>query len=192
MVRGTPFADTIASTARDIQGFEMNPLGPLNGKNLGTSVSPWVITPDALEAFSTNSIPRRANVPVRPYLQQDTSNSALDIKLQVHITPAGSTTPKTVCKSNTSYMYWTLEQCMAQQALAGCRLQTGDLIATGTVSGPGEEEHGCLMEFMKAGTTPPRGYLEDGETVVLDGFCGDEVGFGECVGTLLPAREMEE
>ena len=81
---------------------------------------------------------------------------------------------------------------MAQQALAGCGLQTGDLIATGTVSGPGEEEHGCLMEFMKAGKTPPRGYLEDRETVVLDGFCGDGVGFGECAGTLLPARNWEE
>ena len=167
----------------------MNPLGPLNGKNLGTNVSPWVITPDALQAFRIASVPRRANVPVRPYLE-DSGSEARDIKLQVHITPAGSTTPKTVCKSNTAYMYWTLEQCLAQQALAGCGLKTGDLIATGTVSGPGEEEHGCLMEYMKVGTTPPRGYLEDGETVVMDGYCGDGVGLGECAGTLLPAREL--
>jgi fumarylacetoacetase len=169
----------------------MSPLGPLNGKNLGTNVSSWVITPDALQAFRTTSVPRRENVPVRPYLS-DSGSEARDITLQVHITPAGSNEAKTVCKSNTAYMYWTLEQCMAQQALAGCGLQTGDLIATGTVSGPGEEEHGCLMEFMKAGKTPPRGYLEDGETVVLDGFCGDGIGFGECAGTLLPARSWEE
>ena len=177
-------------TARDIQGFEMTPLGPLNGKNLGTNVSPWVITPDALQAFRTTSVPRKENIPVRPYLS-DSGSESRDITLQVHLTAAGSKEAKTVCQSNTAYMYWTLEQCLAQQALAGCGLQTGDLIATGTVSGPGEEEHGCLMEYMKAGTTPPRGYLEDGETVVLDGYCGDGVGFGECAGTLLPAREWK-
>lgn len=176
--------------ARDIQGFEMNPLGPLNGKNLGTSISPWVITADALEAFRAASVPRRENVPVRPYLT-DSGKEARDIKLQVHVSSPGAKSAKTVCKSNTSYMYWTLEQCLAQQALAGCGLQTGDIIATGTVSGPGEEEHGCLMEFMRAGTTPPRGYLEDGETVVLDGYCGDGVGFGECVGTLGPAIALD-
>jgi fumarylacetoacetase len=88
-------------------------------------------------------------------------------------------------------MYWTLEQCLAQQALAGCGLRTGDIVATGTVSGSGEDQHGCLMEFMKAGATPPRGYLEDGEVVTLTGYCGEGVGFGECVGELLGAKPWE-
>lgn len=167
----------------------MSPLGPLNGKNLGTSVSPWVITPDALNDFRTTSVPRRADVPVRSYLS-DSGVEARDIKLQVHVTSSEMKTTKTVCKSNTAYMYWTLEQCLAQQALAGCGLQTGDIVASGTVSGSKKKEHGCLMEFMRAGTTPPRGYLEDGEMVVLDGYCGDGVGFGECVGTLLPAKTI--
>lgn len=169
----------------------MNPLGPLNGKNLGTNLSPWVVTLDAVQAFRTASVSRRENVPVRSYLS-DSGSEARDITLQVHVSAAGAKTAKTVCKSNTAYMYWTLEQCLAQQSLAGCGLQTGDLIATGTVSGPGEDEHGCLMEHMRAGTTPPRGYLEDGETVVLDGYCGDGVGFGECVGTLLAAQELSQ
>lgn len=178
-------------TARDIQGFEMSPLGPLNGKNLGTSISPWIITSEALQAFRTASVPRQPDVPVRSYLT-DSSEQARNIKLQVHIMTPGAKVAKTICRSNTASMYWTLEQCLAQQALAGCGLQTGDIIATGTVSGPGEEEHGCLMEFMRAGTTPPRGYLEDGETVLLEGYCGDGVGFGECVGTLLSASTMDE
>ncbi|SMR55831.1 unnamed protein product [Zymoseptoria tritici ST99CH_3D1] len=164
-------------SARDIQGFEMSPLGPLNGKNLGTSVSPWVIMPDALIPFNTAAMPRKAGVPVRAYLD---GGQPRIIQLQVHIALTSEEATETVCRSNTAYMYWSLEQCMAQQALAGCGLQTGDLIATGTVSGPDEEEHGCLMEYMKAGTTPPRGYLDDGETIVLDGYCGEGVGFGEC------------
>lgn len=85
-------------------------------------------------------------------------------------------------------MYWTLAQCVAHQAIGGCGLRTGDLLATGTVSG--EKEHGCLLEFMKPGTTPPREYLEDGETVVLSGYCGEVVGFGDCVATLLPAKPL--
>lgn len=175
--------------ARDIQGFEMSPLGPLNGKNLGTSVSPWVIMPDALIPFNTAAMPRKAGVPVRAYLD---GGQPRIIQLQVHIALTSEEATETVCRSNTAYMYWSLEQCMAQQALAGCGLQTGDLIATGTVSGPDEEEHGCLMEYMKAGTTPPRGYLDDGETIVLDGYCGEGVGFGECVGTLMSAKNISE
>ena len=153
----------------------MSPLGPLNGKNLGTSVSPWVITPDALASFRTSSVPRQENIPVRPYLS-DPEPTALNIKLQVQISSPSQTTPSTICQSNTADLYWTLEQCIAQQALAGCGLQTGDLIATGTVGGSSEREHGCLMEFMKAGTTPPCGYLGDGETVLLDGVCAEGVG----------------
>lgn len=180
----------ITGLARDIQALEMNPLGPLNGKNLGTNVSPWVITPDALQQYRTESIPRQPDVKTTTLLA-DSGKEALNIQLSVKISSPEQKSPKTACISNSAYMYWTLEQCLVQQALAGAGLRTGDLIATGTVSGEKEEEHGCLMEFMKEGANPPRGYLEDHETVLLEGYCGEGVGFGECIGTLLPAKPVE-
>lgn len=172
-------------SARDIQALEMIPLGPLNGKNAGTTMSPWVITTEALEPFKAPS-PLRSQ-PDAPYLQI-IGDTALSINLQVDVT-SGKTT-QTTCRSNSAWMYWTLAQCVAHQAIGGCGLRTGDLLATGTVSGEGDTEHGCLLEFMRQGTTPPRGYLEDGETVTLSGYCGEGVGFGECVATLLPAQEL--
>ncbi|KAK4496954.1 hypothetical protein PRZ48_011403 [Zasmidium cellare] len=175
-------------SARDIQALEMIPLGPLNGKNAGTTMSPWIITSDALEPFKT-AAPARTQQDAS-YLKQS-SNKAINIKLQVDV--ASSTngrTPQTMCISNSSWMYWTLSQCVAHQAIGGCGLRTGDLLATGTVSGEGDSEHGCLLEFMKAGATPPRGYLQDGETVSLSGYCGEGVGFGECSATLLPASDL--
>lgn len=178
-------------SARDIQALEMNPLGPLNGKNAGTTVSPWIITPHALSSFKTPSPPREhADM---AYLK-DSGHDALDIKLQVQAQSQGNdgTPAKSYCNSNSAWLYWTLSQCLAHQAIGGCGLRTGDLIATGTVSGPNETERGCLMEHMRQGVTPQRGYLEDGETITLSGFCGDGVGFGECVATLMPARELTD
>lgn len=175
-------------SARDIQQLEMIPLGPLNGKNAGTTMSPWIITRDALEPFKTANT---ARIHAEASYLKSTGNDALNITLTVDVTSGkNGTTPQILCKSNSSWMYWTLAQCVAHQAIGGCGLRTGDLLATGTVSGEGDSEHGCLLEFMKSGTTPPRGYLEDGETVTLSGFCGDGVGFGECVATLMPAREL--
>ena len=168
----------------------MIPLGPLNGKNMGTTISPWIITGAALQSFKTTS-PPRVKEPVT-YLA-DSGIGDLNISLQVDLTTPGEGTKsetRTMCKSNTSYMYWTLAQCVAHQSIGGCGLNTGDLLATGTVSGPGAEEHGCLMEYMKAGQTAPRRYLQDGETVTLSGYCGNGVGFGECVATLRAAREL--
>ena len=126
-----------------------------------------------------------------PYLA-DSGHNALDINLQVLVTPSGTDAAegKVYCKSNTASLYWTLSQCLAHQAIGGCGLRTGDLLATGTVSGQGAEERGCLLEHMRASGKPPRGYLEDGETVTLSGYCGDGVGFGECIATLLPAKEL--
>lgn len=176
-------------SARDIQALEMIPLGPLNGKNAGTTMSPWVITKDALAPFKATAPPRTQEV--TPYLE-DAGHGALSIELQVEVkSNRDAAHPHILCKSNSAWMYWTLAQCVAHQAIGGCGLKTGDLLATGTVSGGGEDEHGCLMEFMKTGATPPRGYIEDGETVTLSGFCGgDGVGFGECTATLQPAREL--
>ena len=176
-------------SARDIQALEMNPLGPLNGKNAGTTLSPWIITTDALSAFRVASPPRTQSVV--PYLA-DSGQASLNIKLEVKVSPPGTdiSEGKVFCKSNSAWMYWTLGQCLAHQAVGGCGLRTGDLLATGTVSGEGAEEHGCLLEHMRVGEKPPRGYLEDGETVTLSGYCGDGVGFGECIATLSPAREF--
>ncbi|KAK5697730.1 hypothetical protein LTR17_023847 [Elasticomyces elasticus] len=176
-------------SARDIQALEMIPLGPLNGKNAGTTVSAWVVTADALNAFRVASPPRTRDVV--QYLAAS-GNDALDIKLEVRVSPPGveASEGKVMCKSNASWMYWTLDQCIAHQAIGGCGLRTGDLIATGTISGEGADEHGCLLEFMKQGEQPPRGYLEDGETVTLSGYCSEGVGFGECVATLTPAKEL--
>ncbi|RMZ21628.1 hypothetical protein D0859_14349 [Hortaea werneckii] len=159
-------------SARDIQALEMNPLGPLNGKNAAS--------------------PPREYVDM-PYLK-DSGNDALDIKLQVQAQSQGNgeTSVKAYCNSNSAWLYWTLSQCLAHQAIGGCGLRTGDLIATGTVSGPNETERGCLMEHMRQSVSPQRGYLEDGETIILSGFCGDGVGFGECVATLMPARDLTD
>ena len=172
-------------SARDIQALEMNPLGPLNGKNAGTTISPWIVTTDAVSSFKTTPPSREHQL--APYLE-DSGKEALDINLEVKISGNSRAEESVSCRSNSCWMYWTLSQCVAHQAIGGCGLRTGDLLASGTVSGGGDHEHGCLMEFMKAGHTPPRGYLEDGETVTLSGFCGDGVGFGECVATLTAAR----
>lgn len=142
-------------SARDVQALEMIPLGPLNGKNAGITMSPWVITAEALQPFKTAS-PARTQQEAT-YLK-DTGNNALSISLGVDIASAkNGQTPRTMCKSNNSWMYWTLAQCVVHQAIGGCGLRTGDLLATGTVSGQKDDEHGCLLEFMKPGITPPRG-----------------------------------
>lgn len=176
-------------SARDIQVLEMDPLGPLNGKNAGTTVSPWIITRDALEAYKTTSPPRKHDVARH---LTDSGHEALNIDLTVSISCGNSDDSTTTCRSNASWMYWTLAQCVAHQAIGGAGLRTGDLLATGTVSGQKETEHGCLFEFMKAGETPPRGYIEDGETVTLTGMCAEGVGFGECVATLVAAKDFEK
>ena len=141
-------------SACDIQALEMNPLGPLNGKNADTTISPSVITKDAVNAFKADSPPRKHQI--APYLE-DSGNEALSIKLQVSVSGPGQPDGLVTCRSNSSWMYWTLAQCVAHQAIGGGGLRTGDLLATSTVSGRGPEQHGCLMEFMKAGQTPPRG-----------------------------------
>lgn len=175
-------------SARDIQVLEMDPLGPLNGKNAGTTISPWVITKEALQSFKTNSPERQREVAKH---LADSGKEALNINLAVSISKEGQPKGDVTCQSNASWMYWTLTQCVAHQAIGGAGLRTGDLLATGTVSGQQSSEHGCLFEFMKVDETPPRGYIEDGETVTLSGLCGAGVGFGECVATLVAAHEVK-
>ncbi|KAH8726898.1 hypothetical protein GQ44DRAFT_612962 [Phaeosphaeriaceae sp. PMI808] len=179
-------------SARDIQGLEMNPLGPFNGKNFRTSVSPWIVTVEALRPFAVPAPPRMS--PVAPFMD-DEGASNYDIQLTGEIKRNGSST--TTCKVGFETMYWTFRHMIAHHTIGGCGLRTGDLVASGTVSGDKETEHGCLLELTKNGkkaSTLSDGselrYLEDGDEVRYTGVVGDGsagVGFGECVGVIKPA-----
>lgn len=177
--------------ARDIQAYEMMPLGPLNGKNLGTSISPWVVTPDALEPFRT-SAPAGAARGVTGYLKAP-SSPTYAVEMQVEIGVNGSFT--TTCSSNLQTLYWTVPQMIAHLVSAGSGLRTGDIVATGTVSGNEPGQYGCLLEASEGGKSPlklndgsERGYLRDGDVVRMTAMAGSAssgVGFGECEGQLL-------
>lgn len=181
-------------SARDIQMCEMVPLGPLNGKAFGTSISPWVITLDALEPFK---IPGpKAEVALASHLE-DVSASSYDIDLKVEIIAGGYAS--TVSNSKARDLHWSGRQMAAHLASVGADLQTGDILGTGTVSGPDEGMFGCLVEATEAGKKPialsdgsERIFLQDGDVVrmtavVSGGSSG--VGFGECVGELKPALQ---
>jgi len=184
-------------SARDIQAFEMTPLGTANGKNLGTTISPWIVTLDALEPFRLPSPPRTLSVP--PHLD-DGGNGAYAVRMQAEVVVGHNATVTGV--SQVQWLYWTIRQMAAHIASAGASLRTGDLLATGTVSGPGKGTHGCLLEATEGGTSPvrlengsTRGYLEDGDAVRMTAVAGDgksSVGWGECVGQLLPAQPFNQ
>lgn len=168
----------------------MNPLGPINGKSTLTSISPWVVTLEALEPFAVAPPPRKS--PVAKYLQDSKEKASYQISLEAEVTRKGKTTR--VCNAQLSWMYWTFRDLVAQQTINGCDIRTGDLLATGTVSGTADDQHGCLLEMLvvrKKSVTPPTGdeilWLEDGDETRFVGYCGDGVGFGDCVGVLKPA-----
>ncbi|KAI0514417.1 fumarylacetoacetase [Xylaria bambusicola] len=180
-------------SARDIQGFEMLPLGPLNGKSFGTSISPWVVTLEALEPFEAS--PSHRVEPVTAFLQDVKEKPNYNITLEASILSKGHTTK--VCKANISWMYWTFRDLVAQQTVNGCNVNTGDVLATGTVSGKGDDEHGCLLEMTRGGKVEftlsdgqKRTYLQDGDSVRMTGFAGPGVGFGDCSGLIVPARPL--
>lgn len=182
-------------SARDIQGLEMNPLGPFNGKNFGTSISPWVVTLAALEAHQVPA-PERMG-PVAPFMD-DAGAVNYDIQLTGSITRSGTRTE--TCKVGFETMYWTFRHMLAHHAIGGCSLRTGDLIASGTVSGEGEHEHGCLLELTKNGKQASQlddgselRYLADGDEVTYEAVVGNGsagVGFGACVGIVKSARQV--
>ena len=193
-------------SARDIQSWEYQPLGPFLAKNFATTVSPWVITLDALEPFRAPAFARPAEDPAPlAYLTggDDQRRGGFDLQLEVYLeTPrmhqAGEA-PFLLSRSNLRELYWTLGQMVAHHTSSGCNLQTGDLLATGTVSGAATTSRGCLLEITARGAQPvvlrngeTRKFLEDGDTVILRGYCEREgavrIGFGECRGTVLPAR----
>jgi fumarylacetoacetase len=181
-------------SARDIQAWEYQPLGPFLAKNYGTSVSPWVVPLEALEPFRTAG-PAQEPRPL-PYLQTD-AKDALDIHLEVWIQGAKMDRPHRVCASNGKHLYWSIAQQVAHHTVNGCNLRPGDLLASGTISGPDPDSYGSLLELSWRGTKPvafPNGetrrFLEDGDRVTMTGWCqgnGYRVGFGEVTGVILRA-----
>ncbi|KAF3451809.1 hypothetical protein FNV43_RR07905 [Rhamnella rubrinervis] len=180
-------------SARDIQAWEYVPLGPFLGKNFGTTISPWIVTLEALEPFSCDA-PKQEPQPL-PYLAEKISKN-YDISLEVKIKPAGQKDSSVITKTNFNHLYWTLTQQVAHHTINGCNLRPGDLLGTGTISGPEPESFGCLLELTWNGQKPlslngtTRKFLEDGDEVIITGSCkgdGYTVGFGTCEGKILPS-----
>jgi fumarylacetoacetase len=181
-------------SARDIQKWEYQPLGPFLAKNFGTSISPWIVTLDALEPFRIPS-PVQDPAPL-PYLQT-TGPQAYDINLEVYLQTAKMDRPYRISTSNARHLYWNIAQQLAHHTINGCNLEPGDLLASGTISGPHPDSYGSILELAWKGTKPlqlPNGeqrtFLEDGDRVTMTGWCqgpGYRVGFGEVSGKILPA-----
>ena len=180
-------------SARDIQTWEYIPLGPFLSKNFASTISPWVVTLDALEPFRTEGYVQEPKV--FPYLEY-TGYKNLDIKLQVSIQPENGT-ETVICNSNYKYMYWTMEQQLAHHTVNGCNVNVGDMMGSGTISGPEPHEYGSMMELSWKGTKPlklndgtERKFINDNDTVILTGYCQNDklrIGFGECRAKVLPA-----
>ncbi|KAG6416463.1 hypothetical protein SASPL_123893 [Salvia splendens] len=161
-------------SARDIQAWEYVPLGPFLGKSFATTLSPWIVTLDALEQFALDA-PQQNPTPL-PYLAEKKSQN-YDISLQVSIVPAGQKDAHVLTRSNFRHLYWTITQQLAHQTINGCNLRPGDLLGTGTISGPEPDSYGCLLELSWNGQKPlsfggtSRTFLEDGDEVIFTGYC---------------------
>lgn len=181
----------------------MNPLGPLNGKSFCTTISPWVITLEALAPFRAPLPNRNPGVELPSYLRSVSKNlkiATYDLELSAEFKHSNRQTDSpmdgtTICQTKFSSLYWTLSDLVAHQTINGCNLNVGDLLATGTISGQSFNSRGCLME-RPGGTecgTDSEGNpylittLGDGDTLLMTGKAGEGVGFGECVGTILKA-----
>tara|TARA_B100000029_G_scaffold514348_1_gene616811 strand:- start:766 stop:1995 length:1230 start_codon:yes stop_codon:yes gene_type:complete len=179
-------------SARDIQKWEYVPLGPFLGKNFATSISPWVVTMDALEPFRTKA-PIQSPEPLE-YLKRY-NNSAYDIHLDVLIQTNELTSPETIAQSNYKYLYWDLAQQIAHHTVGGCNMQVGDLVASGTISGPDQGSMGSMLELAWKGTRPiklssgeTRSFLQKNDTLIIEGYCKRNdlsLGFGSVVGKIL-------
>jgi fumarylacetoacetase len=191
-------------SARDIQGWEATPLGPFLGKSFLTTISPFVVTPEALAPFRSPAFAREAGDPaMMDYLADafDQAHGGLDIVMEAHLlTPglaAAGLAPHLLSRSNATAMYWTVAQLLTHQASNGCDLHPGDMLGSGTLSGPTPESAGSLLELTRGGRQPialasgeTRRFLEDGDTLVLTGRAEREgfvsIGFGPCSGTVAP------
>lgn len=183
-------------SARDIQGWEYHPLGPFQGKAFGTSISPWIVTKDALEPFRT-PVPERTKE-LLPYLSE-AKPGLYDIELQVLMQPETADKASIVATTNYSRLYYSAAQQLTHHAVGGCGMNCGDLLGSGTISGPTKSEFGSLMELSWAGREPftldtgeTRTFIEDGDTLTLRANArgaGFTIGFGDCVGAILPALD---
>lgn len=182
-------------SARDIQRFEYQPLGPFLGKSFATTVSPYIVSLDALEPFAVAGTPQ--DPPPLPHLA-GADHRHYDVTLEVSLKTNRMKRPQVICTSNAKHLYWTIEQMLAHQTSNGTKVEPGDLYGTGTVSGPDEGTFGSMLELAWKGTKPivleetgeTRVWLEDGDTVVMTAFAvgdGYRIGFGECVGKVVPA-----
>ncbi len=192
-------------SARDIQAWEYQPLGPFLGKNFATTVSPWVVTAEALAPFRSKAFARPDGDPAPlPHLDdaEDRAHGGLDIMLEAYIATEAmrraGTAPQRVTQTSCALLYWTVAQMIAHHTWNGCNVCTGDLIGSGTVSGPEKSSWGSLLELTMRGSDPlalpggeKRGFLEDGDEVIFRGFCDRpghaRIGFGECRAVVLPA-----
>ncbi len=184
-------------SARDIQRWEYVPLGPFLAKSFASSISPWIVTLDALEAFKVDS--PKPEIETLPYLKSSGKKS-YDIELEVYIEPENAEATK-VTTSNFKYMYWNMSQQLAHHTINGCPVNSGDMMGSGTISGPTPDSYGSMLELSWRGENPvklndgsERKFINDNDTVIIKGFCkNDEVriGFGECRTKLLPAIDMK-
>jgi fumarylacetoacetase len=182
-------------SARDIQKWEYVPLGPFLAKNFGTSISPWVVPLDALLPFRTAG-PKQNPEPL-PYLRT-TADWAFDIHLEVWLRSSGMNADERISSSNSKYLYWNVCQQLAHHTVNGCNMRPGDLLASGTISGPTPDSYGSMLELAWKGTKPlelgngeRRVFLQDGDRVTMTGWCqgqGYRVGFGEVTGSVRPAQ----
>ncbi|KAF2019015.1 Fumarylacetoacetase [Aaosphaeria arxii CBS 175.79] len=185
-------------SARDIQAWEYVPLGPFNAKNFGTTISPWVVLADALAPFKVKGLEN--DTEILPYLQQKDEKNVYDIQLKVDLKSI-SGNASTITQTSGRHLLWSFPQMMAHHTITGCPLQVGDLIGSGTISGPTSAEYGSLLEQTQNGKSSitiaggeERRFLEDGDEVTITGVCGSDedalVGFGQCVGRIEPALKF--
>ena len=190
-------------SARDIQKWEYQPLGPFNAKNFATTISPWVVTMEALEPFMVKELPRSDDDPAHLDYPSWADDVLIDLTLEVSLRSStmrqDDADAQVLSTGNYRDMYWSMAQMIAHHTSTGCNLNPGDLMASGTVSGPEETSRGCLLELTWRGENPvsladgtTRKFLQDGDDLTIRGWCqregADRIGFGSCVGEVLPAH----
>ena len=186
-------------SARDIQKWEYVPLGPFNAKTFASEVSPWIVTMEALAPFKM-PCPTQEPKPLA-YLNEKDSNNSYDIHLSVELLPENAEEATVVCETNFKYMYWSMAQQLTHHTITGCKVEVGDMMGSGTISGPTPDSYGSMLEIAWNATKPvtlqggeTRSFIEDGDTVIMKGYSekdGIRVGFGEVRGKVLPALTFD-
>jgi fumarylacetoacetase len=186
-------------SARDIQKWEYVPLGPFLGKSFASTISPWIVTMDALEPFKCES-PKQVHTPL-PYLQQKGNKNSFDIKLEAVLETENGDL-NLLSASNFKYLYWTMAQQLAHHTVNGCNVRSGDMMGSGTISGPTKSSYGSMLELTWAGEKPitlkdgtTRVFFKDYDKVILRGYCENSeirIGFGKCTGKILPPIELKQ